>query len=52
MAGSFGSAFSLLQVVRSAIYGTNFSPKIFTDITIPDTKFYSPHIGKITQHLI
>ncbi len=34
------------------MYGTNFNPKIFTDITIPDIKFYSPHTGKITQQSI
>jgi len=28
--------------------GTNFNPKIFTDITIPDTKFYIPHTGKVS----
>jgi len=30
-------------------YRTNFKPQIFTDITIPDTKFYSPHTGKISS---
>jgi hypothetical protein len=35
-----------------AMYGTNFNPKIFTDITIPYIKFCIPHIGKISQHLV
>ena len=29
-----------------------FHPKIFTDSTISDTKFYSPYTGKVSQHLI
>jgi hypothetical protein len=33
--------------VFTAIYGTNFNPKIFTDITNSDTKFYSPYTGKV-----
>jgi len=32
------------------MYGTNFIPKIFTDITMPDIKFYSPHTAKKTQY--
>jgi len=28
------------------MYRRNFKPQIFTDITTPDTKFYSPHTGK------
>jgi len=36
----------------TAIYRRNFKPQIFTDITTPDTKFYSPHTGKESQHLI
>ncbi len=30
------------------MYGTKFNPKIFTDITIPDIKSYSPNTGKIS----
>ena len=30
------------------MYGTNFKPQIFTDITISDIKFYSPHTGKVS----
>ena len=33
------------------MYGTNFKPQIFTDITISDIKFYSPHTGKKSQVL-
>jgi hypothetical protein len=39
----------LVSPVFTAIYGTNFKPKIFTDITTPDTKFYNPYIGKISH---
>ncbi len=31
------------------MYGTNINPKFFTDITIPDIKFYSPHTGKKSE---
>jgi hypothetical protein len=28
------------------MYGTNFNPKIFTDITMPAKQSYGPNIGK------
>jgi hypothetical protein len=31
----------------AAIYCRNFKPKIFADITMPDSKLYSPHTGKL-----
>jgi hypothetical protein len=37
------SFFALLLCMTGII-----NPKIFTDITIPDTKFYSPHTGKLS----
>jgi hypothetical protein len=35
----------------TAIYLQTFNPKIFTDITIPDTNIYTPPIGKKAQVL-
>jgi hypothetical protein len=37
------------ELVSTAIYGTNFKPKIFTDITMPDKQSYSPNTGKKSQ---
>jgi len=34
------------KVLIPAMYRTNFNPKIFTDITIPDKQSYGPNIGK------
>jgi hypothetical protein len=33
----------------SAIYGRNFKPKIFTDITMPAKQSYSPNTGKLSE---
>ena len=34
------------MVSISAMYGRNFKPKIFTDITMPAKQSYGPNIGK------
>ena len=33
----------------TAIYGVNFKPKTFTDITMPAKQSYGPNIGKSTR---
>ena len=40
-----------LSLRISAMYGRNFKPKIFTDITMPAKQSYGPNIGKISQIL-
>jgi len=39
--------FKKLRLKITAMYGRNFKPKIFTDITMPAKQSYDPNIGKI-----
>jgi len=42
---SNGSVFLLSELCISAMYGRNFKPKIFSDITMPAKQSYSPNSG-------